>query len=177
MDKYFDEHHCDNIDIDELFKKQHEVEQNKITNYEKILKRIHKRIKTTANHKKDKFCFYIFQDFNPGVTITNKENCIAYISKKLTENGFFVRYTHPNLFFISWNHYIPFYQRDIIRTSTGVKVDGLGNIISKKENKMLTFGKDTNQESKSKKIETYKSIDSIYDNSILEKINLTLHDE
>ena len=47
--------------------------------------------------------------------------------------------------------------------------------ISKKENKMLTFGKDTNEESKSKKIETYKSIDSIYDNSILEKINLTLH--
>ena len=68
----------------------------------------------------------------PGGTVTGWAGC-----SKSTENGFFVRHTHPNLFFISWNHNIPFYQRDIIRTSTGVKVDGLGNIISKKENKMI----------------------------------------
>ena len=30
---------------------------------------------------------------------------------KLTENGFIVKYTHPNLIFISWQHYIPYYER------------------------------------------------------------------
>ena len=35
--------------------------------------------------------------------------------EKLRENGFCVKYTHPNLLFISWNHYINKKKRSIIK--------------------------------------------------------------
>jgi hypothetical protein len=31
----------------------------------------------------------------------------SYILEELSGNGFVVRYTHPNLIFVSWQHYIP----------------------------------------------------------------------
>jgi hypothetical protein len=38
-----------------------------------------------------------------------------------------VRYTHPNLIFISWKHYIPSYVRTEFKKKTGVVIDEHGN--------------------------------------------------
>jgi hypothetical protein len=53
--------------------------------------------------------------------------CTAYLIDKLKDNGFVVKYTHPNLLFISWKHWIPSYVRTEIKKKTGVIVDGYGN--------------------------------------------------
>ena len=39
-------------------------------------------------------------------------------TNKLKENGFNIRYTHPNLLFISWKHWIPQYVRTEIKKKT-----------------------------------------------------------
>ena len=52
---------------------------------------------------------------------------------KLIENGFQVKYTHPNLLFISWRHYIPKYERSNIKKQYGVAVDGFGNKLPDKK--------------------------------------------
>jgi hypothetical protein len=59
--------------------------------------------------------------------------CTAYIIDKLRDNGFTIRYTHPNLLFISWKHWIPAYVRYEIKKKTGVVIDGYGNKIDKKD--------------------------------------------
>ena len=62
-------------------------------------------------------------------------NCTSYIIEKLIDNGFMIKYTHPNLLFISWRHYIPHYERAKIKKNTGVSVDGWGNVVVNKKDK------------------------------------------
>ena len=52
---------------------------------------------------------------------------------KLLDNGFFVKYRHPNLVFISWQHYMPRRQRLEFRNQYGFTIDGFGNRVKKKE--------------------------------------------
>lgn len=122
------------LNLDDLYTTQKNIENNKIKIYQKILTRVHKKIKTTSRSRNcDKFCFYLVPEFVLGIPRYNIETCISYVIDKLLDNGFLVRYTHPNLLFISWNHYIPYHKRMDIKKKHGVKVDGFGNVISKKK--------------------------------------------
>ena len=63
-----------------------------------------------------------------GVPKYDQATCIAYVIDKLQTNGFKVRYTHPNLLLISWQHWVPAYVRAEIKKKTGISIDGFGNI-------------------------------------------------
>jgi hypothetical protein len=52
---------------------------------------------------------------------------------KLQSNGFYVKYTHPNLLLISWKHWIPGYVRSEIKKKMNVSIDGYGNVIEDKK--------------------------------------------
>ena len=65
-----------------------------------------------------------------GVPSYNQAMCITYVIDKLQNNGFNVRYTHPNMLLISWNHWIPQYVKDEIKKKTGQIIDNYGNIIN-----------------------------------------------
>ena len=58
--------------------------------------------------------------------------CVAYIISKLRENGFNVRYTHPNLLFISWNHWLPSYVRNELKKKPGLMLTDLVILLKKK---------------------------------------------
>ena len=90
------------ININELNSKikQKEIDKEKI--FEEILIKCHKRIKKSANQYNSHYCFYVIPRYVYGVPLYNYKNCLLYIIKSLTKNGFEVRYTHPNLLFISW---------------------------------------------------------------------------
>jgi hypothetical protein len=60
--------------------------------------------------------------------------CVAYVMDKLRDNGFIVRYTHPNLLFVSWQHWVPGYVRNEIKKKTGIVVDGYGKEVNKDGN-------------------------------------------
>ena len=47
----------------------------------------------------------------------------------LQENGFNVRYFHPNTIFICWDHWVPSYVRTEIKKKMGVQVNEYGQII------------------------------------------------
>jgi hypothetical protein len=122
------------LNLDDLYKKKQQTEQHKIKIYQKILARVHKKIKTTARMRNsEKFSLFLIPEFILGIPRYNMAECTSYIMEKLIDNGFLVKYTHPNLLFISWQHYIPRYQRAQIKKKTGVAVDGYGNIIQKGE--------------------------------------------
>ena len=122
------------LNLDDLYKKKQQTEQHKIKIYQKILARVHKKIKTTARMRNsEKFSLFLIPEFILGIPRYNMAECTSYIMEKLIDNGFLVKYTNPNLLFISWQHYIPRYQRAQIKKKTGVAVDGYGNIIQKGE--------------------------------------------
>lgn len=115
------------INLDELYEKKRQFDLNKLALYNKILNRIHVRIKTTSRQKVDEhFCWFVVPEIIIGVPKYDQGSCIAYLLDKLKENGFMVRYIHPNTLFISWNHWVPSYVRTELKKKTGIVVDEYG---------------------------------------------------
>lgn len=156
------------ISLDELYDRKREVEIYRLNVYRRILARVHTKIKMTARQKNDNgFMFYLVPEFIFGVPKYNINTCISYIIQKLEENGFIVKYTHPNLLFISWKHYIPSYKREQIKRETGKTIDGFGNIIDKsktKSNKINIFEITKKTEKDDSKINHNKELDNKKEN-------------
>lgn len=119
------------INIDELYEKKRQHDLNQLALFNKILNRIHVRIKTTSRQKKnEQFCWYLVPEIIIGVPRYDQAACIAYIMSKLKDNGFNVRYIHPNTLFISWMHWVPTYVRNELKKKTGIEVNEYGQKIN-----------------------------------------------
>jgi hypothetical protein len=176
------------LNLDDLFNTQKNVEDNKIKIYQKILQRVHKKIKTISRSRNcEKHCFYHVPEFVLGVPIYDTSTCITYIIDKLLDNGFHVRYIHPNMLFISWQHYIPYHTRMELKKKKGIKIDGFGNVIHKNKfknnedediNTLMFKKKDElsikkkNKDTNFKEISTYKPTGNfIYSDSLINKLS------
>jgi len=183
------------LNLDELYNKKQQQDLNVLNNYNKILQRIHNKIKfVSKNIVNDNCCWYLMPEMVIGVPKYDYKDCTAYTIDKLRANGFIVRYTHPNLLFISWKHWVPTYVRNEIKKKTGNVVDEYGNIINnddknsnitsamenKDANDNLLFSNNkqvkninTSSSKDYKDIKSYKpSGNLIYNNSLLEKLQI-----
>lgn len=125
----------DQINLDDLYEKKREHDLSKLEIFNKLLNRIHTKIKITSRQKIDEqFCWFVVPEMMLGVPKYNHSDCIAYLVDKLQTNGFMVNYTHPNLLMISWKHWIPGYVRTEIKKKANISIDGYGNIIQEKKN-------------------------------------------
>ena len=170
------------LNLDDLYEQKQKYDTNTLIIYNKILARIHNRIQTISRiHKEHHFCWYVIPEMMIGVPNYDHESCVAYCIDELKENGFLIRYTHPNLLLISWQHWIPAYVRNEFKKKTGVNIDGKGNkIISKKDEHEIDFnGKfkfsnnnnnNNNINNNNKKIDTYKP-SGIYNNDLFKNIH------
>ena len=130
------------INLDELYDKKREYDLSKLNIFNRLLGRIHNKIKLTSRQKHDEqFCWFVVPEMMIGVPKYDQGAAIAYITDKLTTNGFVTKYIHPNLLFISWKHWIPYYVRSEIQKKMGVKIDGYGNLVNEEEKKKI---EDTN---------------------------------
>ena len=183
-----EEDYNEKINLDELYerKKQHDISTT--NNYNKILNRIHNKIKTTSRLQlTEQYCWFLVPEMMLGVPRYNLATCIAYVIDKLQNNGFKIRYTHPNMLFISWTHWVPDYVRTEIKNKTGVVIDGYGNIIKNEDtensnktehlnpNTLLLKNsnkqKTTNNVTDTKDINSYKpSGQLIYNNDIINSL-------
>lgn len=127
------------INIDELYEKDKRRDLKQLSIFTKILNRIHKRIMTTNKMRRnDKHIWFAIPEFIFGEPIYDKGDCIAYVVTKLQENGFFIKYMHPNTLFISWENWVPTYTRNEIKKKTGIILDEQGNVVDR-----LDEGKET----------------------------------
>jgi hypothetical protein len=177
------------LNIDELYEKKRQQEFNKILN------RIHVKIKTVSRQKvDDQFCWFLVPETIIGVPRYDQGACIAYIIDKLKINGFVVRYIHPNMLFISWMHFVPSYVRTELKKKTGIVVDEFGKKIDENgeerdgsmksitnvptdPNDYILNSKNLDQNNKIKLKKEYTPINSykpsgslIYDDAVLNKI-------
>jgi len=120
----------DKISIDELYEKKRQHDLNQLTLYNKILNRIHVKIRTISRQKMDEqFCWFVVPEIIIGVPKYDQGACIAYLVGKLHDNGFAVRYIHPNTLFICWKEWVPSYVRNELKKKTGIVVDEFGKKI------------------------------------------------
>jgi hypothetical protein len=186
------EEYNEKINLDELYERKRQHDLITIQNYNTILNRIHNKIKTTSRLQlQDQYCWFLVPEMMIGVPRFDQSTCIAYVIDKLQTNGFNVRYTHPNLIFISWSHWVPDYVRTQIKKKTGNVVDGYGNIIksdNESSNKVDPLNpttlllknnkpKDKDKTADVKPVNSYKpSGELIYNNDIINsfKNNVTI---
>jgi len=155
------------MNIDDLYESKRQSDLNKLTLFNKILNRIHVRIKTTSKQRmNEQFCWFVVPEIIIGVPKYDQGSCIAYILDKLTENGFNVKYIHPNTLFISWSHWIPSYVRTELKKKTGIEVNEFGvrkEVEEEKEKEKLVYeSKEGNKDSSKerKKSDLYTPIAS-----------------
>ena len=131
------------INLDKLYQKKQEQDKNKLFTYNKILTRIHEKIKLTSRQKcQQQFCWFVVPEIILGVANYDHAGCIAYLVDKLQENKFMVRYTHPNLLLISWHHYVPNYVRNEFKKKTGTAIDEYGRpILYDEEGNVIKYDK------------------------------------
>jgi len=185
------ENFSEKISIDELYEKKRQQDLGKLALFNKILNRIHVRIRTASRQKVDEqFCWYVIPETMIGVPKYDQASCIAYILDKLKINGFNVRYIHPNLLFISWLHWVPSYVRTELKKKTGISINEYGQKIEETDedghkvitnepsnpNDYMLNRQEPNQKDKVQKkeytpIKSYKpSGNLIYDNDLLDKM-------
>ena len=120
------------INIDELYEKKQQRELKQLSIFNKLLNRIHKRITFTARNKSnDKHIWFIVPEYIFGEPVYDQGDCVAYLVNKLEDNGFHVKYVHPNALFISWVNWIPSYVRNEFKKNTGMVINEKGEILSK----------------------------------------------
>ena len=177
------------INIDDLYEKKRQYDLNKLALFNKILNRIHVKIKTTSRQKIDEqYCWFVVPEIIIGVPKYDQAGCIAYLTEKLKTNGFAVRYIHPNALFICWKHWIPSYVRTELKKKMGIVVDEYGkklehehqidNVPSFEENpneamfaKPLTKDEKPSNQKKYTSINTYKPLGNlVYNEDILNKL-------
>jgi hypothetical protein len=180
------------LNIDDLYEKKRNMDLTKLELFNKILNRIHIKIKTVSRQKvNEQFSWFLVPEIIIGVPRYDQAACIAYLIDKLKTNGFIVRYIHPNLLFISWMHWVPSYVRNELKKKTGIMINEYGvkvqetesddkSIISQNDiqnnNLNVTKSAVISNKNKSKKeytpIESYKpSGNLLYDNDVLSRIN------
>jgi hypothetical protein len=121
------------IDIDALFEKKQKKDLKQLSIFNKILNRIHNRIQLTGRTKpNEKHVFFSVPEFIFGEPLYNQGDCVGYLVVKLEDNGFNVRYIHPNTLFVSWKHWVPSYVRNEIKKKTGKIINAQGDIIGDK---------------------------------------------
>ena len=177
----FDEF-SEKLNIDELYERKRQHDLKTLELFNKILNRIHVRIKTTSRTRRDEqFCWYVVPEIMIGVPKFDQGACIAYLMDKLSSNGFNVRYIDPNTLCISWLHWVPSYVRTEIKKKTGVQVDEYGRKIEEDNLEEGEEEEESNESSQNKSSsnnkKNYTSIQSykpsgklIYDDELLNKI-------
>jgi|LakMenEpi03Aug12_release.lakeMendotaPanAssembly.Ray.scaffolds.fasta_scaffold590313_2 hypothetical protein len=180
------------LNIDDLYEKKRQHDLTQLALFNKILNRIHVRIKTISRQSKDEqFCWFVVPEMIIGVPKYDQAACIAYLIDKLKTNGFNVRYTHPNALFISWMHWVPSYVRSELKKKTGIVVNEYGQKVEDEgeDNNKISLepkdpndfmfnvkNQDPNQKGKAPKkeytpIKSYKpSGNLVYDVDLLNKI-------
>jgi len=180
-------HESMKLNLDDLYEKKQQQDLNTLALYNRVLGRIHNRIKTVSRQQvKEQYCWYVIPETIIGVPKYDYGSCTAYIIDQLKENGFEVKYTHPNLLLVSWASWCPAYVRSEIKKKTGLVIDSAGNKIDKEDVKNITSdnpnelmfhraggnaAKNTDKNGKVyTPIDTYKPSGLIYNENLLRKI-------
>tara|TARA_Y100000389_G_scaffold198586_1_gene235373 strand:- start:536 stop:1051 length:516 start_codon:yes stop_codon:yes gene_type:complete len=161
------------LNIDELYETKQKSDLKKVNIYNKLLEKIHYKIKVASRQRKDnEFCYFVMPEVLIGNPNYDFQECLLYITSCLEGDGFLTKYIHPNLILISWRHIVPKYVRDEYKSKTGDQVDKFGNVIENKldnyKNKLIEPSKKMLDKTNEN---TYKpSGKFIYDKDILKKI-------
>jgi hypothetical protein len=89
-----------------LFEKREKRDKARLRAYNQLLEQIQHRIYTTSQLPGNpSYLVYSVPPFILGLPSMDLQDCIVYLVFQLRQNGFEIRFTYPNLLYISWASY------------------------------------------------------------------------
>jgi hypothetical protein len=90
----------------DLFERREKRDQARLRAYNQLLQQINQRIYSTSQLTGNaNFITYTVPPFIFGLPKLDLQDCIVYLVFQLRQAGYEVRYTYPNLLYISWKHH------------------------------------------------------------------------
>jgi len=90
----------------ELYDKRRTKDAGRLRAYNKILEQIYNRIRTMSKMPNSQcYLLYTVPPFILGLPKLDLEDCIVYLIYQLRHAGYEIRYTPPNMIYISWLHH------------------------------------------------------------------------
>jgi hypothetical protein len=90
----------------ELYDKRRSKDAGRLRAYNKILEQIYTRIRTISKLPNSQcYMLYTVPPFILGLPKLDLEDCVVYLVYQLRHAGFEVRYSPPNMVYISWLHH------------------------------------------------------------------------
>jgi Family of unknown function (DUF5759) len=89
-----------------LFQKRQARDSARLRAYNQLLEQIHNRIYSTSQLPGNPlYVIYTVPPFILGLPSMDLQDCVVYLVHQLRSNGFEVRFTYPNLLYISWKQF------------------------------------------------------------------------
>lgn len=89
-----------------LFEKREKRDKARLRAYNQLLEQIQHRIFTTSQLPGNpSYLIYNVPPFILGLPSMDLKDCVVYLVYQLRANGFEIRFTYPNMLYISWAHY------------------------------------------------------------------------
>jgi hypothetical protein len=88
-----------------LFTERASRDKARLRAYNQLLEQIYNRVQTSAKVPGNTWIIYTVPPFVFGLPKIDLEDCVVYLVFQLRQAGYEVRYTYPNLLYISWKHH------------------------------------------------------------------------
>ena len=90
----------------DLYDKRVKRDQARLRTYNQLLEQIYNRVYSTSQMSGNaNYIMYTVPPFVLGLPRIDMEDCIVYLVYMLRQHGYEVRFTYPNLLYISWKHH------------------------------------------------------------------------
>ncbi len=130
----------------DLFERRAKRDYARLRAYNQLLNTINQRIYTTSQMSGNaNFITYTVPPFIFGLPKLDLQDCIVYLVWMLRQGGYEVRYTYPNLLYISWRHHEKNYlmtQNPIVQAMIPPEVKKEQKKQQKQQARSVTFSPD-----------------------------------
>lgn len=139
----------------DLFEKRIKRDASRLRSYNQLLSQIHQRIYTTAQMSGNAtHIVYTVPPFIFGLPKIDLQDCVVYLVYQLRQASYEVRYTYPNMIFISWRHH----ENNYLRTQNPIVQAMIPPEIKKAEKKKaLTLANQVNSHGRDIKQVSFQS--------------------
>ncbi len=94
------------LQVGDLYTQRQRRDAARLKAYNEILDQIYHRVRVTSQlPTHPAYILYTIPPFIFGLPKIDLEDCVVYLVYQLRSAGFEVRYTYPNLIYVSWKHH------------------------------------------------------------------------
>jgi hypothetical protein len=94
------------LQVTDLYQKRQTRDKARLKAYNQMLEVIYHRVRVTSQLPTGQtYLLYNIPTFILGLPRIDLEDCVVYLVYQLRSSGFEIRYTYPNLLYISWKHH------------------------------------------------------------------------